>query len=41
MATIIVSTNSTKEAKKVLAKVYESDRQGGYTKDKKGFSGSV
>ena len=41
MATIIVSTNNTKEAKKVLAKVYESDRQGGYCNNKTAFSGSV
>jgi hypothetical protein len=41
MATIIVTTNSKKEAKKLLAKVYEADRQGGYTNNKTAFSGSV
>ena len=41
MATIIVPTTTTKEAKKVLAKVYNADKQGGYTEGRKGFSGSV
>ena len=41
MASIQVPAASKQKAKKILNKVYESDRNGGFTQDKMGFSGSV